>query len=95
MTYTGAGTAATSAAAAVAQAKKASGAIVHVEPEDFKQLVGKIKSPLVVISEGGFLSKKYSYLTSYKGLFFYTQSKQALNLHGDTEYVSAKSIWVP
>jgi hypothetical protein len=88
-------TAATAAAAAAAQARKASGAIVHVEPDYFVEIVGKSRSSLVVFAKGGFLSKKNYYLTSYKGLFFYTASGNELHFSGDTELIRVKSIWVP
>ena len=83
------------AAAAAAQARKASGAIVHVEPEFFVEIVGKSRSSLVVFAKGGFLSKKTYYLTSYRGLFFYTVSGTELYFSGDTELIRVKSIWVP
>jgi len=73
-----AATGAAAAAAAAAQARKASGAIVHVEPEHFQELVGKSRNSLVVFAQGGFLSKKNYYLTTYKGLFFYTDSSTVL-----------------
>ncbi len=90
-----AGTAAAAAAAAAAQARKASGAIVHVEPELFQEIVGKSRDGLVVFARGGFLSKKYYYLTTYKGLFFYASSKNELRFSGDTEVITVKSIWAP
>ncbi len=90
-----AATGAAAAAAAAAQARKASGAIVHIEPEFFRQIVAKKKDALVIFAKGGFLSKKIYYLTSYKGLFFYTASTTELQFSGDTELLKAKSIWVP
>jgi len=86
---------AVAAAAAVQQARKASGAIVHIESEYFQEIVGKTNNALVVFAKGGFLSKKTSYITSYKGLFFYTDSTTELQFSGDTELIEAKSIWVP
>jgi len=90
-----AGGAAAAAAAAAQQARKASGAIVHIEPEHFQTIVGKTKDALVIFAKGGFLSKKSYYITSYKGLFFYTYSSTELRFSGDTEIINAKSIWVP
>ena len=54
--------------AETANAIKASGAVVRVEPHDFDAILRKVESPLVVRAEGGVFSRKYHYLTSYKGL---------------------------
>ncbi len=43
-------------AAAIAQAIKASGAIVQIEPEDFLSLLGRTEGALVVTAAGGFFS---------------------------------------
>jgi hypothetical protein len=90
-----AGGAAAAAGAAIAQAIKASGAIVRVEPSDFTTILDKVDSPLVVYSESKFFSTKYHYLTSYKGLIFYTKSLSPLMLRPSVELIRAKSIWIP
>lgn len=92
---TGAEGAAVAAAAALAQAVKASGAIVRVEPVDFKTILWKNDNPLVVTAEGGLFKKNYQYLSAYKGLIFYTVSNEPLELGNSVEWVKAKSIWVP
>lgn len=61
------------AAAVIAQAIKASGAIVRVEPHDFEEILRRSERPLVVSAQGGFISKNYQYLTGYKGLAFLYQ----------------------
>jgi hypothetical protein len=94
MAYAG-GSAAASAHAAFVQAVKASGAIIKVEPEAFSTILNKIEQPLVVISMGGTFKKDFRYLTSYKGLIFYTKSRTEIILPGRTELISAKEIWVP
>ena len=91
----GAGGAGAAAAMAIVQAVKASGAIVKVEPDAFETIVARVLEPLVVEAKGGFFSTNYQYLTSYKGLFFYTKSKEPLRFPDDTEYVTAKTIWIP
>jgi hypothetical protein len=82
-------------AAAVAQAIKASGAIVHVEPDDFANLVSRQREPLVVHAAGGLFSSNYQYLTGYKGLIFFTKSSEPLTFPPQTEMVTAKKIWIP
>jgi len=57
--------------------------------------MGKMKNPLVIHAVGGVFGRKYSYLTSYKGLAFYVQSKTPIHLPSDAEIIMAKSIWIP
>jgi hypothetical protein len=83
------------AAAAVANAIKASGVLVNVTPEDFAAILRRTERPLVVTSEGGFFSTSYKYLTSYKGLAFYAKSRVPLVLPADAEIVRAKGISIP
>jgi hypothetical protein len=91
------GGAAGAAAAALMQAVKASGVIVRVEPLEFLNLVGQQEAPLIVQATvlSIFFSTRYQYLTSYKGLAFYAQSSEPLDLPADTELVQAQRIWVP
>lgn len=91
----GAAGGAAAAAAAIANAIKASGAIVSVESTDFMTILEKSDRPLVVCSESKFLSTKYHYLTSYKGLIFYTKSDRPLMLRPSAEIIHAKKIWIP
>ena len=48
-----------SAAAAIAQAIKASGAIVRVDIEDFAAILARVEAPLLVAATGGVFAKKY------------------------------------
>ena len=81
-------------AAAIANAIKASGAIVQVEPLEFLNIVDRTENPLLVYSLAGFL-KPYKYLTSYKGLIFFAKSKELMNIPTGVETILAKSIWIP
>jgi hypothetical protein len=90
-----AGGASAAAAAAAIAAIKASGVIVHVESEEFAGILKRQPGALVVHATGGFFSTEYRYLTSYKGLAFYTKTRAPLELPPGTELVQAKSIWVP
>jgi hypothetical protein len=89
------GAAGAAAAAAIANAIKASGAIVKVDPNDFRKIMEKMDAPLVVRAEGGFLSRKYQYLTAYKGLIFYTKSPSELSFGSGVEMILAEKIWIP
>ncbi len=93
--YVGGAAGGAAAAAVIAQAIKASGAIVRVEPHDFEEILRRSERPLVVSAQGGFISKNYQYLTGYKGLAFYTKSPTPLILPGAAEIVSARKIWIP
>jgi len=86
---------AAAAAAALANALKASGAIVKVEPDVFQRIVGKCEEPLIVRAEGGWRTKHYKYLTSYKGLFFFTKSPAELLFPSRTEMIYAGKMWIP
>ena len=48
-------------AAAIANAIKASGVVVRVQPEDFGRILSKIEKPLVIYAQGGFVSTNYQY----------------------------------
>ena len=83
------------AGAAIAKAIKASGVIVRLNPDEFRKVMVRVSNPLVVIAQGGVFSTKYQYLTSYKGLAFFTKSKIPLDLPAGAEVVTADRIWIP
>jgi len=85
---------AAAAYAAMINAIKASGAIVQVEPNDFMELLHHAEDPLVVYAPAK-LFVKHKYMTSHKGLCFYTKTATLLNLPQQTEIVQAKKIWIP
>ncbi len=82
-------------ASAVLEASRASGTIVSVSAEGFLEILRKSESPLVVVAGAGIFGKKFDYLTSYRGLCFYTRSSEPLQLPSRAETVSAKKIWIP
>ncbi len=86
---------AAAAAAVIANATKASGVIVRVSPENFLAILRRVESPVVVQAQGGIFSTKYRYLTSYKGLAFFTKSTSPVELPSGTELVRADAIWIP
>ncbi len=87
--------AAAGAAAALARATKASGVIVRVDVQSFREILERSPDGLVVHASGGFLTKHHRYLTSYKGLAFYTQTLKELSLPPRTDIVEADKIWIP
>lgn len=82
-------------AAAVAQAIKASGVLVRVDPMEFLKIVNRADEPLVVVAEGGVFRTTWRYLTSYRGLAFHTKSTEQLLLPGRAEVVTAEAISIP
>lgn len=83
------------AAAAIAQAVKASGTIVKLVPVEFQRILARQPGLLVVTAEGGFFSARHKYLTSYKGLAFFTESSEPMALPNGCEVVVAEKIWIP
>ena len=83
------------AAAQIAQAVRAFGAIVKVEPDQFLKILNKSSEPLVVSAPVGFWSSGFRYLTGYKGLIFFTTANHELPLPNDVELVVAKKIIIP
>jgi CRP-like cAMP-binding protein len=83
------------AAAAIAHAIKASGVLVRLEPDEFARILARSKDPLIVSAQSRFFANKFHYLTSYKGLAFFTKSKTALQLPASAEIVAARGINIP
>ncbi len=89
------GVVAATAAAAIANAIKASGVVVRVSSGDFRSLLNRAKGALVVHAAGGLFSTSYRYLLSYKGLAFFTKSAEPIPLPAHVETIRAAKIWVP
>ena len=83
------------AAAAIANAIKASGTVVRLDPADFQTILQKIENPLVIFAKGGFFSTNYQYLVSYKGFAFLTKAAEPILLPSGVETIFAKEIWLP
>jgi hypothetical protein len=82
-------------AAQIAEAVKASGTIVRVEPGEFAKLLMKTNDPLVIYSEGGIIQTNHQYLTSYKGFAFFTKADEEISLPATAEVIVAEKIWIP
>ena len=82
-------------AAQIAEAVKASGTVVRVEPAEFAKLLAKTNNPLVIYSEGGVISTNHQYLTNYKGFAFYTKADEEISLPATAEVIVADKIWIP
>ena len=82
-------------AAMIANAIKASGTVVKIEPEEFAKVLNKTEKPLVIYAEGGVISTNYQYLVSYRGFAFYTKAEEQIELPKGTEVIVAEKIWIP
>ena len=83
------------AAQMIANAVKASGTVVRVEPSEFAKLLDKAENPLVIYTQGGVISTNHQYLISYKGFAFYTKSDDPIDLPRNAEVIIADKIWIP
>ena len=81
--------------ATVANAIKACGTIVRVEPSEFLRILSLQDDPLVVTTVGGVFRTTYKYLTSYRGLAFYCKSPTELRLPARSERISANKMSIP
>lgn len=79
----------------VMNAIKATGIVVRLEPPEWLTILKRTDNPLVVVTHGGMFKPKYQYLTSYRGLAFYTKSTHAIVLPGRAEVITAKSMSIP
>ena len=82
-------------AAVIADAIKASGSVVRVEPDTFLGLVRRAEKPLIIYNRSGVFTKNHQYLTSYKGFVFFTKSREQIDLPRGVEVIVADKIWVP
>jgi hypothetical protein len=92
------GAAAASAAAHIAEvanAIKACGTVVRLEPKEFLRILALQENPLIVRTVGGFFSVSYRYLTSYRGLAFYCKSPTELRLPAEAELINAGTMSIP
>ncbi len=81
--------------AAIANAVKAMGSIIKLDPDEFQRVLVLADSPLVVIAAGGVFTKWYKYVFSFKGLTFYCKSKTELMLPGGAQIIKARKISIP
>ncbi len=79
----------------IANAQKAQGVIVQVEPGDFMAILKKTELPLVVHAQSKILKVTYKYLTTYKGLAFYTKTPDPLHFNEKVEVIMAKKLGIP
>ncbi len=91
----GGAVAAGAAAAAIANAIKASGVVVRVSPGDFQTILDRASGAVVVHARGGIFWTKYDYLVSYKGFAFFTRTSEPIPLPSSAETIIAKRIWIP
>ena len=79
----------------LANAIKATGVIVEVAAEDFLSIIKQTEKALVVHAPSGVFRTSHKYLTSYKGLAFYTKVNDPLVFLGSVELIESKRITIP
>lgn len=89
------GNSAASAAVVLANAIKACGVVVRMEEPEFMKILSQQEGAIVVHATGGFFTKNDQYLTSYRGLAFFTKSKYPLSIPAHCQLIEAKKISVP
>jgi hypothetical protein len=82
-------------AAVIMQAIRAPGVMVRIEPDEFLRILARQQEPLVVHGTGGILNTYYRYLNSYKGLAFFCETVNPLELPANCEIINARQIWAP
>ena len=83
------------AIAVISNAIKACGSIVTIDGTAFQTLLSVMEEPLVVRAEGGFFTRRYRYITGFRGLTFYTQVKQPLQIPDHVAIINAEKITIP
>lgn len=72
------------------------GAVVHVKPDIFLTTLAKMEAPLVLMChEKSFISEVFQYLSPYKGLFFYVESKEPVEMPLEWEVVEIERKRIP
>jgi len=81
----------------LADAIKSFGVIVQVKPETFLDILEMQENPLILEALGSFLGlrKHYRYVTSYKGLTFFTKCYRELNLPENSESIKVGLLEIP
>ncbi|MBX2818244.1 MAG: hypothetical protein KTR29_01145 [Rhodothermaceae bacterium] len=79
----------------LANAVKAMGVVIEVAPEAFLSILHQSENALVVHAPSGMIRISHKYLTSYKGLTFYTKVSDPLEFLTSVELVEAKRITIP
>lgn len=81
--------------ALIAQAKRAIGAIVELNPDDFQKIINDEEKPFIVVSRGGFIRKYYQYFAGCNGLVFYARPIDTIQFKSSTKVIEAKKITIP
>lgn len=69
--------------------------IVTVENDEFMRLVKQANDPMIIHQIPGWFSGQNRYLLTYRGVTFYTRSKEELSISKNAEVITAKYFYVP
>lgn len=79
----------------LANAVKATGVLIEVTSDNFLSIIKQSEKALVVHAPSGVFRTTHKYMTSYKGLAFYTKVSEELVFWSDIELIEAKRITIP
>lgn len=79
----------------LANANRVIGAVVRVEREAFETILHHAPEPVLVHAPAGLFGSAHQYVTSYRGLTFYTKCSERLRIPPQAEVIEAKSMSIP
>jgi hypothetical protein len=77
---------------------QANGSIIYVSPNIFLDILQKTNEPILIYSYSTqMFNKKHMYLTEYRNMHFYTDSKEPIDIPESIkpELFIADHMWVP
>lgn len=79
------------------QAIKSTGVIVQVSPSTMLEIVAKSDKPLIITSQNKsrLFGTDYLYLSPYRGIYLFVESKEPLEFSEDIELIVASEMWIP
>ena len=80
---------------ALTNAIKAQGVFVEVTKEDFLTILSQSEMPLVVHAQTKIIRIRHKYLTSYRGLAFFTKLHDPIHFRAPVQMIEAKKISIP
>lgn len=74
---------------------QAVGPIVFLDAAGFLDVVQKQNDLIVITADPTALLRKYRYITSYKGITFFTQTKEKITLPSNAYVISVEHLHMP
>ena len=71
------------------------GIVISVETDEFMRLMKQAGNALIIHQQPSWWQTYNRYLMSYRGMAFYTRSKEELSISKYAEVIAAKNFYVP